>query len=117
MKFMLLFCGTLADQRAFDALSPAELAQRYAQVGRWFADHAPQLRSSIQLQSLETATCVRFADAGEPIVTEGTFMPGTAGVGGYAEIEVADLDEALSMAKTWPGRGVVEIRPVMAQEY
>ena len=29
-----------------------------------------------------------------------------------AEIEVADLDEALRMAKTWPGRGTVEIRPV-----
>jgi hypothetical protein len=26
---------------------------------------------------------------------------------------VAGLDEALEMAKTWPGRGKVEIRPVM----
>ena len=32
---------------------------------------------------------------------------------GYASIEVADLDEALRMARTWPGRGSVEIRPVV----
>ena len=30
---------------------------------------------------------------------------------GYVEIEVADLDEALRAAKTWPGCPVVEIRP------
>jgi hypothetical protein len=30
-------------------------------------------------------------------------------------VEVADLDEALSMAKTWPGGGTVEIRPVIAR--
>jgi hypothetical protein len=34
---------------------------------------------------------------------------------GYAAVEVADLDEALRMARSWPGRGVVEIRPVMAR--
>ncbi len=32
------------------------------------------------------------------------------------EIDVPDLDEALRMAKTWPGRGAVEIRPVMTME-
>ena len=38
-------------------------------------------------------------------------------IGGYAEIEVADLDEALQLATTWPFRGlehsVVEIRPLV----
>jgi hypothetical protein len=34
-------------------------------------------------------------------------------VGGYTEVEADDLDQALAMAKTWPGRGTVEIRPVM----
>jgi hypothetical protein len=43
------------------------------------------------------------------------YLEGKESIGGYAEIEVADLDEALRMAKTWPGRGTVEIRPVMTQ--
>jgi hypothetical protein len=34
-------------------------------------------------------------------------------IGGYVEVEVPDLDEALRMAKTWPA-GPVEIRPVLA---
>jgi hypothetical protein len=43
-------------------------------------------------------------------------MEGNEIVGGYAEVDVADLDEALSMATTWPGRGTVEIRPVVPRE-
>jgi hypothetical protein len=33
-------------------------------------------------------------------------------ISGFTEIEVADLDEALRIAKTWPACPVVEIRPV-----
>jgi hypothetical protein len=40
-------------------------------------------------------------------------MDGNELIGGYAEIDVANLDEALAMAKAWPGGGVVEVRPVM----
>jgi hypothetical protein len=37
MKYVFLFCGSAADQAEFDALTPDELRERYAQVGRWFA--------------------------------------------------------------------------------
>jgi hypothetical protein len=39
MKYVFLFYGTAVDQAAFDALTPEELRERYAQVGRWFAEH------------------------------------------------------------------------------
>lgn len=42
-------------------------------------------------------------------------MEGKEIVGGYTEVEAADLDEALEMAKAWPGGGTVEIRPVVVQ--
>ena len=29
------------------------------------------------------------------------------------EVTVADLDEALRLAKSWPAHGTVEVRPVM----
>jgi RNA polymerase sigma-70 factor (ECF subfamily) len=32
-----LFCGTVEHQAALDALSKDDLAERYAEVGRWFA--------------------------------------------------------------------------------
>ena len=41
-------------------------------------------------------------DRGEPVIIDGPFVEGKEVVSGYAEIEVADLDEALQMVKTWP---------------
>jgi hypothetical protein len=113
VKYVLLFCGTDEDARAFAALSEAELKERYAQVGRWFAENHGRIGGTNQLQGAETATSVRFGPDGTPVVTDGPFLEGKEQIGGYAEIEVADLDEALEMAKTWPGRGTVEIRPVV----
>src|SRR5262245_32429071 len=115
MKYVLLFCGTDEDAAAFAALSPAELRARYAEVGAWFAEHRSKIGASKQLQGPETAPAVRFGPDGPPVVTDGPFLEGKENIGGYAEIDVADLDEALRMAKTWPGRGAVEIRPVVTQ--
>jgi hypothetical protein len=112
MKYVLLFCGTPDDQAAFDALSQDDLAARYAEVARWFAEHRSAITGANQLQPRETATTVRL-NGGEPLVIDGPFLEGNELIGGYAEIEVDDLDQALAMAKTWPGGGAVEIRPVM----
>ena len=108
MKYVLLFCGTVEHQAAFEALSQDDLAERYAEVGRWFAQHGASITGGNQLAPRETATTVR-----DGVVTDGPFMEGNELIGGYAEVDVADLDAALAMARTWPGDGVVEIRPVM----
>jgi hypothetical protein len=112
MKYVLLFCGTPEDQAAFDALSQEDLAERYARVGRWFAKHGSVIAASNYLQPRETATTVRLG-SGDPLVIDGPFLEGNELIGGYAEIDVADLDAALAMAKEWPGGGAVEIRPVV----
>jgi hypothetical protein len=111
MKYVLLFCGSAEDAAAFEAMTPDELRARYAQVGAWFAEHRERIGATNQLQGPDTATSVRFGRSGPPVVTDGLFLEGKEGIGGYAEIDVADLDEAIRMAKTWPGRGTVEIRP------
>jgi len=113
MKYVLLFCGTDADAQAFAALSEGELKERYAQVGRWFAENRGRIGGANQLQGPAAATSVRVDPDGTAVVTDGPFLEGKEQIGGYAEIDVTDLDEALEMAKTWPGRGTVEIRPVM----
>jgi hypothetical protein len=113
MKYLLLFCNTAEDAAAYAAKSPAELNEMFDQVRAWITEHGPKVGARGQLQPLDTATTVRFLGDGPPVVTDGPFLEGKEGVGGYCEIEVADLDEALRMAKTWPGRGAVEIRPVI----
>jgi hypothetical protein len=112
MKFMLLFCGSEQDAAAFAALSPEELRGRYAEIGAWYAEHRSRIGATSRLQGPETATTVRFGPDGPPTVIDGPFLEGKEAIGGYAEIEVSDLDEALRMVRTWPGRGAVEIRPV-----
>jgi hypothetical protein len=112
MKYVLLFCGKAEDQAAFEAMSQEDLAERYAQVGKWFAQHGGVITASNQLQARESATTVRLGE-GDPLVIDGPFLEGNELIGGYAEIEVADLDEALAVAKAWPGGGAVEIRPVV----
>jgi hypothetical protein len=46
-------------------------------------------------------------------VTDGPFSESKETVGGYGILSVANLDEAIAIAKSWPGGGTVEIRPVV----
>jgi hypothetical protein len=115
MKYVLLFCGTPADQAAFDGMSPEQRKQRYAEVGKWFLANRDKIGSSQQLQGPHAATTVRFGEGSRPVIKDGPFLEGKEIIGGYCEIDVANLDEALELAKAWPGRGVVELRPVVEQ--
>jgi len=113
MRYMLLFCGSDEDRRAFDAMTEEQLRARYVEVARWFSENDERIVASEQLQPRDAATTVRFASEGEPLITDGPFLEGREDIGGYATIDVADFDAALAMARTWPGRGSVEIRPVV----
>lgn len=114
MKYVLLFCGTRDQQRAWEEMTEEARAAQYVRVVSWFAEHRAWLGPSNQLQPPQTATTVRFSAEGEAIVHDGPFLEGNEVIGGYVEINVDDLDEALRLAKTWPGRGTVEVRPVMS---
>ena len=111
MRYMLLFCGSDEDRRAFEAMTEEQLRARYAEVARWFSENDERIVASAQLQPRDAATTVRFAPEGEPLVTDGPFLEGREDIGGYATIDVRDFDAALAMARAWPGRGSVEIRP------
>jgi hypothetical protein len=113
MRYMLLFCGSDEDRRAFDAMTEEQLRARYVEVARWFSENDERIVASEQLQPRDAATTLRFASEGEPLVTDGPFVEGREDIGGYATIDAADFDAALAMARAWPGRGSVEIRPVV----
>jgi len=116
MKYVLLFYGTKEQQQAWEEISKEARDEQYAQVGSWFMENGSKLGPGNQLQPPHTATSVRFQEKGEPMIHDGVFIEGNEVVGGYVEINVPDLDEALRMAKTWPARGTVEIRPVVEME-
>lgn len=61
----------------------------------------------------DTATTVRAEGNGSFVITDGPFAETKEALGGYYEIEVGTLDEALALAKQCPAPfGVVEVRPV-----
>jgi hypothetical protein len=115
MRYVLLFVETEQFEKDLAAMSPADRDRAFALAGKWFADHADKIcASGNKLQGAHTATTVRLDGGGEPIITDGPFVEGKEVVSGYCEIEVANLDEALRMVRTWPGCPVVEIRPIEA---
>ena len=112
MKYVLLFVETDKFERDLEAMSQADRDRAYELVGKWFADHADKIRGGSKLQPAHTATTIRLDAGSEPVITDGPFVEGKEVVSGYTEVEVADLDEALRMVRTWPGCPVVEIRPL-----
>jgi hypothetical protein len=111
MKYVLLFVETEQFDNDLRAMGQAERERAYERVQQWFADNARVIRGGRKLRSPDTATTVRL-NGGEPVITDGPFVEGKEVVSGYTEIDVADLDEALRIVRTWPGCPVVEIRPV-----
>lgn len=113
MRYVLLFVETEQFATDLAARGPDDRARAIDLVGKWLEDHAAKItHPGNKLQGGHTATTVRLDRGKEPLVTDGPFVEGKEVVSGYLEIEVADLDEALRMVRTWPGCPVVEIRPV-----
>lgn len=113
MKYLLMFVDTEQFAADLAAMGDVERERAYTRVQQWLADNRDKIYHHSHLMPPDTATTLRL-EGGEALVTDGPFVEGKEVVSGYAEIEVADLDEALRLAKTWPGCPVVEIRPIAA---
>ena len=113
MKYLMLGAITEDGQR----LQGPDLEAWMAEIGVWYEKHGGtgQLADAgHQLDWPDKAKTVRARG-----VTDGPFMESKEVLGGYSLLETASIDEAVEIAKTWPGvdRGwiAIEIRPVMAQ--
>lgn len=108
MKVMLLFIGT-----AEAAGDPAELAASYERIGAWWGElrAAGTILEGEELEGPASAKRVDSTPTGT-VVTDGPFAEASEVVGGYALLEVPGIDAAIELARTWPGGGPVEVRPV-----
>lgn len=115
MKYALMFVNNVEDLEQWERMPTPEQKAVYEQIFRWFDEHGRAgriLRGGAELQGPHTATTVRFK-GDKPVVTDGPFMEAKEVVGGFTLIDVPDLDAAITMAKSWPGRSIVEIRPIV----
>ncbi|HEX9476540.1 MAG TPA: YciI family protein [Candidatus Dormibacteraeota bacterium] len=113
MKYVLMFVGSSEDQGAWENMSKEEREAAYEASGKWFEEHsrAGRIVGGEELQGPSSSTTVRIKN-GKAIVTDGPYIEAKEIIGGFAIVEVKDLDEALAMAKGWPA-GAVEVRPVV----
>ena len=112
MKYVLLFVGTMEDAEAYEKMTPSAAAALEG-AKNWFEDYSRQgkIVGGEQLKGPQTVTTVR-SENGKRIVTDGPFIESKEVIGGFAVVEVNDLDEALEMAKRWPA-GPVEVWPAV----
>ncbi|MQA63695.1 MAG: hypothetical protein GEU86_19990 [Actinophytocola sp.] len=113
MKYVLMFCETEQWEKDWEAMDQAERDRGFERVQAWLAENSDKILHHRKLTGPETATTIRLDGSVEPIVTDGPLVEGKEVISGYAEVEVADLDEAIRMARTWPACPLVEIRPVL----
>ena len=111
MKYVLMFIEDHGQSGNLSGKPPADV---YQEIGRWWGEQAAAGRvvSGEELQGPDTATTVRFR-GGQPMLSDGPYLETKEVLGGFAVVEVPDLDAALEMAKTWPGQGIVEVRPLV----
>ena len=101
-----------SDER-WEAMSDEE--RDYSAITRWFGELFQRgvLTGGEELQAARTATTVSW-DGERPVLTDGPFLETKETIGGFAVLEVPDLDAAIDIAKTWPARSHrVEIRPIV----
>ena len=112
MKYVLLFGGTMEGADQLPSPQREQAMADYEQSSAWFEKYsrAGKVVGGEELQGPSAATTVSRKN-GKVVVTDGPFIESKEVIGGFALIEVADLDEALAMAREWPG--TVEIRPIV----
>jgi hypothetical protein len=96
----------------------------FERIGQWWGELTEKgtIVEGHQLQPAHTATTVNVDGNGGAVadgpafVTDGPFSEAKETVGGYGVLDVADLDEALRVARSWPGHSRLELRPVVERE-
>lgn len=101
-----------SDEAAWAGVSREEGQQMMKEWEVFGERHADVIRGGNALHPTATATSIRRDADGAFTVTDGPWAETKEALGGYYLIDVADLDEAIAVAKDVPAEGT-EVRPVM----
>jgi hypothetical protein len=109
MKYVML----IVDEAGYwETLPENRRAEAFDRIGQWWGELAQKgtIVGGHQLQPADTATTVKV-HGGKAEVADGPFFK--EAVGGYGILDVANLDEAIAVVKTWPGDAKLELRPIV----
>jgi len=113
MKYLILGLISETGQQ----LQGPDLEAWMQEIGAWYEKYGSTGKLVDAGHQLDSVDKVKTVRAGR--VIDGPFMETKEVLGGYSLLETDTIDEAVEIARTWPGidRGwiVMEVRPVMAQ--
>lgn len=117
MKYAMLVCG---DMDVWDQRMAQDPEADQEELGSFFekwGSAGKLIEGGVELRNPSGAKTVRRGPDGKPEVTDGPYLEIKEVVGGVVLLDAEDIDEAVSIAATWPGvaTGIatVEVRPVM----
>ena len=113
MQYMMMI---FLNSSEWATLSSTERNQVHDDCGSWHEElvRNGNARVAMALQPVTTATTVRETN-GRSMITDGPFAETKEVLGGFEILECRDLDEAVAIAKRFPGLragSAVEIRPL-----
>ena len=110
-KYAFLFIDDGVDYQT----NPTPEQQKvYADIFKWFETNGDKIvDGGAELQPTRTATTIR-KQGGKVSVLDGPFVEAKESVGGFSIVEAKYINDALALAKTWPGHGV-EVRPIVEE--
>lgn len=104
------------DEKSFSALPADEQNRVHQACGAWHDElvRAGQSRGAVGLQPIALAKTLRARD-GKVLTTDGPFIETKEVLGGLEQLVCRDLDEALAIARRFPGllsgHCTIELRP------
>ena len=115
MKYMVLIAS---EPDGWDHLDAAGQEALYQRISAWWESTRRPARSWTAPAAARgyRDDCPHARD-GDTTVTDGPFVEGKEIVGGYAIIDVPDLDAAIALVSRWPAPDTLEIRPVVENRH
>jgi hypothetical protein len=116
MKYVMLICD---DPTIWANLDPERLKAEYDKIFEWIGKWEQRGRivaGGAELQPPTSARTVRQGPDGGTVVTDGPYLEIKEVVGGFMMLEADSIDEAIEVAREWPGiayGAAVEVRPVV----
>jgi hypothetical protein len=116
MRYAMLICGV---EEEWAAQTHTERDAMMAEIGAWvqrWREAGKLAPGGEELDSVRTAKTIRPNPQGGLQVTDGPYLELKEVIGGFLVIEAEDIDEAVSVAASWPSlrrSSSIEVRPVI----
>ena len=119
MRYVMLLAGE--EGNWYDPDNSGKVQEAMQAIYAWMEKWGDKIADGgAELDSVKKAKTISRGPDGTPVVTDGPYLELKEVIGGFIMLEADSMDEAVSIAATWPGivpfGDKVEVRPVMRRD-